>query len=100
MIKKSEFVYRYPIILYNRHIPVWFQTRAERLSWHFSKEDLPYVFDRFYKSDKSRSRDRTGAGLGLYISKTIMEAHGEELTRVSEEGRSCSFTFTLPFAGE
>ena len=65
-----------------------------------AKEDLPYVFDRFYKSDKSRGRDKTGAGLGLYISKTIMEAHGEELTLESEEGKSCAFTLTLPLAGE
>ncbi len=58
--------------------------------------DVPFVFDRFYKSDKSRSRDKTGAGLGLYISKTIMEAHGEGLTLESVEGRSCAFTLTLP----
>ena len=58
--------------------------------------DIPFVFDRFYKSDKSRSRDKTGAGLGLYISKTIMEAHGEGLTLESVEGVSCAFTLTLP----
>jgi len=58
--------------------------------------DVPFVFDRFYKSDKSRSRDKTGAGLGLYISKTIVEAHGEGLTLESTEGVSCAFTFTLP----
>jgi signal transduction histidine kinase len=58
--------------------------------------DIPFVFDRFYKSDKSRSRDKTGAGLGLYISKTIMEAHGEGLTLESVEGEFCAFTLTLP----
>lgn len=63
-------------------------------------DDIPFVFDRFYKSDKSRGRDKTGAGLGLYISKTIMDAHGEDLTLESEEGRFCAFTFTLPIAGE
>ena len=63
-------------------------------------EDVPFVFDRFYKSDKSRGRDKTGAGLGLYISKTIMEAHGEELTLESTAGKSCAFTLTLPLAGE
>ena len=62
--------------------------------------DIPFVFDRFYKSDKSRGRDKTGAGLGLYICKTIMEAHGEELTLNSVEGESCAFTLTLPLAGE
>ena len=40
-------------------------------------EDLPYVFDRFYKSDKSRGLDKTGVGLGLYICKTIMDAGGK-----------------------
>ena len=60
--------------------------------------DLPFVFERFYKSDKSRGKDRTGAGLGLHIAKTIMEAHGEELTLESVEGESCALTFTLPVA--
>ncbi|MBO7293422.1 MAG: HAMP domain-containing histidine kinase [Clostridia bacterium] len=63
-------------------------------------DDIPFVFERFYKSDKSRGRDKTGAGLGLYISKTIMDAHGEDLTLKSEEGHSCAFTFTLPLVGE
>ena len=58
-------------------------------------EDLPYVFDRFYKSDKSRGLDKTGSGLGLYIAKTICEANGETITAESEEGKWCRFTFTL-----
>ena len=62
--------------------------------------DVPFVFERFYKSDKSRSRDKTGAGLGLYISKTIMDAHGEDLTLESVEGSSCAFSFTLPLSGD
>ena len=61
-----------------------------------SPEDLPYVFDRFYKSDKSRGLDKTGVGLGLYISKTIIDAHGEKLTAESEYGKWCRFTFMLP----
>ena len=65
-----------------------------------AEEDVPYVFDRFYKSDESRGRDRTGAGLGLYISKTIMDAHGETMSLESVAGQSCAFTFTLPAAGE
>lgn len=65
-----------------------------------AEADVPFIFDRFYKSDKSRSQDKTGAGLGLYISKTIMEAHGEGLTLKSVEGQSCAFTFTLPIGGE
>ena len=57
--------------------------------------DLPHIFDRFYKADKSRGRDKTGAGLGLYIAKTIMDAHAEELTVDSREGEFCAFSFTV-----
>lgn len=60
-----------------------------------AKEDLQYVFERFYKSDKSRGLDKTGAGLGLFISKTIIEAHNEKIWVESEYGKNCSFKFTL-----
>ncbi len=60
-----------------------------------SSEDLPYVFDRFYKSDKSRGLDKTGVGLGLYISRTIIEAQKERIFVESEAGKWCRFTFTL-----
>ena len=58
-------------------------------------EDLPFVFERFYKSDKSRGLDKTGVGLGMFISKTIIEAHGETISVDSEYGKYCAFTFTL-----
>lgn len=61
-----------------------------------SKEDLPYIFDRFHKADKSRSRDKTSVGLGLYIVKNILKAHGEEIQVESELGKGTVFTFTLP----
>ena len=60
-----------------------------------SKEDLPYVFERFYKADKSRGVDKTGVGLGMYIARTIIEAHGETITVNSEQGKYCEFVFTL-----
>lgn len=60
-----------------------------------SKEDLPNVFDRFYKSDKSRGLDRTGVGLGLCIVKTIMDNLGEQITVDSVQGEYCNFTLTL-----
>lgn len=59
-------------------------------------EDQPYIFERFYKSDKSRGKDKTGVGLGMFIAKTIISAHGEEITLNSEPGKNCEFTFTLP----
>ena len=60
-----------------------------------SAEDLPFVFERFYKSDKSLSKDRAGAGLGLYISKTIIDAHGETIGVDFSDSDSCEFWFTL-----
>ncbi len=57
-------------------------------------EDIPRIFDRFYKSDKSRGLDKTGVGLGLYICKTVMDAHGQEIgVEVRESG--CEFWFTV-----
>lgn len=58
-------------------------------------EDLPHVFDRFYKSDKSRGLDRSGVGLGLYIVKTICDNLGEEISVDSKLNEFCSFTLTL-----
>jgi signal transduction histidine kinase len=57
--------------------------------------DLPYVFDRFYKTDKSRSQDRKGVGLGLYIVKTVLNMQGEDIVVKSVEGEFCEFVFTL-----
>ena len=59
------------------------------------ENELPYVFDRFYKSDKSRGLDKTGVGLGLYITKTIIDAHSEEIWVKSVYGQYCEFVFTL-----
>lgn len=58
-------------------------------------DDLPYVFDRFYKTDKSRSQDRKGVGLGLYIVKTVLNLQGEDISVKSVEGKFCEFVFTL-----
>ena len=60
------------------------------------EDEIKYVFDRFYKSDKSRGLDKTGVGLGLYIVRTIIEAHGETIHAESEYGEWCKFVFTIP----
>ena len=58
-------------------------------------EELPLVFDRFHKLDKSRTENRDGWGLGLYIVKTLICRHGEDISVTSQNGKT-EFTFTLP----
>jgi signal transduction histidine kinase len=60
-----------------------------------AKEDLPFVFDRFYKTDKSRGLDKSGVGLGLYICKTIIDAHSEQIFAESPNDNGSEFWFTL-----
>ena len=60
-----------------------------------SKEELPYIFERFYKTDKSRSADKTGVGLGLAIVRSIILSHNEIIKVESQEGRGTKFIFTL-----
>ncbi len=59
-------------------------------------DEVPLIFDRFYKTDKSRSQDKTGMGLGLYIVKTIIKLHNGEITVSSVENEYCQFQFWLP----
>ena len=61
------------------------------------QDELAMIFDRFHKSDKSRSIDREGVGLGLYIVKTILNNHKENITVTSQEGVT-EFVFTLTLA--
>ena len=60
-------------------------------------DDLPFIFDRFHKSDRSRSMDKDGVGLGLYLVKTILNSHDEDIAVRSEDGMT-EFVFTLPLA--
>jgi signal transduction histidine kinase len=57
-------------------------------------EEMPKLFERFHKSDKSRSEDKDGVGLGLYIVRTILEQHKEKINVTSEDGIT-TFTFCL-----
>ena len=60
-----------------------------------TQEDIPRVFERFYRVDKSRSRDSGGTGLGLAIAKHIMEAHKQTISLSSTPGTGSVFTFSL-----
>ena len=62
------------------------------------EEQLPFVFDRFYRVDPSRSRITGGAGLGLTIARQLVEAHGGAIRAESEPGRGTTFTFDLPMS--
>lgn len=59
-------------------------------------DELHHIFERFYKTDKSRSQDKNGMGLGLYIVKTIMRLHGGDITAKSVQNEFSSFKFWLP----
>ena len=62
------------------------------------KESINRVFERFYKSDHSRGKDKKGTGLGLSIAKEIITAHDEEIRVISNEGAGTEFSFTLPIS--
>ncbi len=63
-----------------------------------AKQDLPRIFERFYKSDRARTRGRGGTGLGLAIARHIIQSHGGRLWVRSKEGKGSTFYFTLPLA--
>ncbi len=76
--------------------------RGDRINFSVSnfgaeitKDQLMYVFDRFHKADNSRSKDKSGLGLGLYIAKTIISRHRGDISAQSENGYT-TFSFTMP----
>ncbi len=63
-------------------------------------DELSLIFDRFYKTDKSRSQDKNGMGLGLYIVRTIIRLHGGEINVSSVQNEYCQFDFWIPKKSE
>ena len=60
------------------------------------RESVKKIWERFYKSDQSRGKDKKGTGLGLAIVKEIIQAHGENIDVISTEGVGSEFIFSLP----
>lgn len=62
--------------------------------------DIPFVFERFYRAERARERATGGAGIGLSVARSIVEAHGGSIRAESEEGKGAVITFTIPAARE
>ena len=74
----------------------WVRVEVSDTGDGIAPQDLPQVFDRFYRSEKSRSRMTGGAGLGLAIARGIVEAHGGQIQVASAPEQGSVFTFRLP----
>jgi signal transduction histidine kinase len=61
-----------------------------------SPEELPYIFERFYRADRSRARATGGAGLGLSIARSLVETHGGRIRAASEPGEGTTISFMIP----
>jgi signal transduction histidine kinase len=76
----------------------WVEVSVSDTGEGIPAEDLPHIFERFYRVDKSRARATGGSGLGLTIAKRLVEAHGGAIAVQSKLGKGSCFSFTLPVA--
>jgi signal transduction histidine kinase len=74
----------------------WVEVSVTDTGEGIPSKDLPNIFERFYRVDKSRTRATGGSGLGLTIAKRLVEAHDGKIEVQSELGKGSCFTFTLP----
>lgn len=77
---------------------LWLQVSVSDTGIGIPAQELPRIFERFYKVDRARTRNAGGTGLGLAIAKHLVEGHGGRLWADSLEGRGSTFSFTLPAA--
>jgi signal transduction histidine kinase len=77
-------------------VPEGVQVEVADTGEGIAPEDLPHIFDQFFRGEKSRSRETGGAGLGLAIAKRIVEAHHGQIWVESQVGRGTRFRFVLP----
>ncbi|MGD2144386.1 MAG: HAMP domain-containing sensor histidine kinase, partial [Anaerolineae bacterium] len=78
---------------------VWATVTVADTGMGIPHEELPHIFDRFFRGEKPRTMQISGTGLGLAIVKEIVELHGGRVTVESEVGKGSSFTVWLPLAG-
>jgi signal transduction histidine kinase len=78
--------------------PGWVTVSVSDTGAGIARKDLPYVFDHFYKADRSRQRGHGGAGIGLAMVKLVVELHGGTVWVKSRKGKGTTFYFTLPVA--
>jgi two-component system OmpR family sensor kinase/two-component system sensor histidine kinase BaeS len=76
----------------------WVQVRVSDNGVGIDPQDLPHLFDRFYRGGRARTRDGSGTGLGLAIARQWVEAHGGSIRAESAPGQGTTFTFTLPIS--
>ena len=76
----------------------WCEVAVEDTGPGIPDEHLPFVFERFYRADHSRSRGEGGTGIGLAIARSVVDAHGGRIWAESEVGKGSRFTFSLPLS--